>query len=164
MITPTKEQIETLKRYNSTFRFNRRTYMTAGPPDLHGKPTSIPDEKKSGIYCEIIDLQLNPEADQGRCDMPYCVASGDTESDALANALRALPTAPKQLTQAQQNDPAFLDAQKRIRELETELAAMRDEVGDPEPEGDEDGAVIPEDEPPKIGGLKRLHPAQPKRA
>jgi hypothetical protein len=24
--------------------------------------------------------------------------------------------------------------------------------------------VIPEDEPPKIGGLKRLHPAQPKRA
>lgn len=132
MLAPTKEQLEILTRYNATYRFNRRQYPkvdAAGKRvveiDEQGRKSYATDEEKSGIYCEIIDLTISPRAENGQSEPPYWSAKGESEAEALANALAGLPMAPKPLTPAQQADPAYAAVKSRLVELENDNRALR---------------------------------------
>ncbi len=111
--------------------------------DRNGKPVYKPDGKTREtrvktrpdtgcVYCDIVDRQANPPERNGHCLRfeSYATGVGNTESEALDNALAIAESAVKPLTQAQRADieaGRIIDpvAKARIVELERELAALR---------------------------------------
>jgi len=116
--------------------------------DRNGKPVYKPQDKPGAslvretriktrpdtgcVYCDIVDRTENPPERNGHClrFSSYATGVGDTEHQALEDALNKAEAAVKPLTPAQRADieaGRFIDpvAKSRIAELERELATLR---------------------------------------
>lgn len=118
MFNPPPDIHETLKRLNAGWRMASRapTYKeTEG-----GKSYPI---DQGHIYCEIFDLTLDPQC-RGK---PYASAKGETEPEALKNAVAAALVADKPLTPAQAATQSAQKAAAKTKEAE-DLRKQLDEA------------------------------------
>lgn len=126
MFAPTKEQIALLTALNSTYRF-----VIEGPTMLHEDGKTQPKIVKDGkTICYIIDETMGQE---------YCSGEGQDQRSSFDAAISKAKDAPKPKTPAQQFSDASNDEKdKKIKELEAQLADARRKVKKPSLQNTED--------------------------
>ncbi len=116
MFKPSKFAFETMKSLEAEYRI-RHSASTFKLKDDKGVLDAAVDSNK--IYCEIQDRATG---------VWYCEATGESESEALDNALRKALVTPKPMTAAQKNavDPAVLSEKEAlIAEQRAQIAALQ---------------------------------------